>query len=233
MMATDTVSFDASLFQKSSTPMKSCSATHDNCIVIKRILSALSYYSHLDVNNINDRSIFIDFMDTIYKHQVYDDKFHFTKFHQDDIESVAKLAITAYSCRPCDLSICSHSDRHFRVEPLLNNNSTTNSNEDMKHFYVHTEIMDSLHFNVFHLIDGGLRESIKTSESEIHEEKQNMSTCFDGTFLKMRDNIKATRTKTDRFTRLGGNKYNISAVNDAVDSNKDTIEDVSVQEKKR
>ena len=124
-MATDSVSFDTAIFQQPSPPTKSCSEAHDNCIVIKRILTTLSYYSHLDMNNTNDRSIFNNFMDTIYKHQVYDDKFHFTKFHQDDIESVIKLATTDYSCKSCDLSTCSHSDRRSNPDPDVFNGYAT------------------------------------------------------------------------------------------------------------
>ena len=134
-MAVLEASLDLDIFQ-SSTPMKSCSEKHDDCIVVKRILTALSYYNHLDTNNTNDRSIFNNFMDTIYKQQVYDDKFHFSKFHQDDSESVIKLATTSYACKPCDLSTCSYSDRHFRVSHQEVNNISSNSNGDMKYFQV-------------------------------------------------------------------------------------------------
>ena len=213
--------------------MKSCSENVDNCIVIKRILTALSYYNHLDTDNVNDRSIFMNFMDTIYKHQVYDDKFHLIKFHQDDIESVIKLATTSYSCKSCDLSICSYSDRHFRVkQQLVNNKATTNTDDEMKYFHVYTEIMDSLHFYVFHLIDGGLRDGVAKMDTNRDEIKQNDSPYYDGSFLRLRDNISKTKAKTDRFTRLGGNKYNISTVNDSNEDN-DQTESVTSQKKKK
>ena len=233
-MATNEVSFaiDSSLFQQSSTPMKSCSETDDNCVVIKRILIALSYYNHLDTNIMNDRSIFNNFMDTIYKHQVYDDKFHFTKFHQDDIESVSKLAITSYSCKPCDLSTCSYSDRHFRVDQQVVDNKSTTNPDEMKYFNVYTEIMDSLHFYVFHLIDGGLRNSKLASHTTKDDKNEKSSPYFDGSFLMLRDNINKTKAKTDRFTRLGGNKYNISTVDDSTEDN-DQIKSATSQKKKK
>ena len=98
--------------------MTSCTESHDNCLVIKRLLTALSYYCDLDTNQyMNHKSTFNNFMDTIYKYQVYDDYFHLMKFHQNDIESIAELAVTSFSCKPCDLSTCSCSDRHVRVGP--------------------------------------------------------------------------------------------------------------------
>ena len=132
-------------------------------MVLKRVLTACSYYNHLDtINNINDRLIFINFMDSIYKQQVYDDYFHLTRFHKNDIESIIQFAINSYSFSACDLSTCSYSDRHFRIDQTPKENESTNdSNEndnEMKYFDIHTEIMDSLHFYLFHLIDGGLRE---------------------------------------------------------------------------
>ena len=242
MAAKELLSFDLTIFQQSSSPMKSCSKEPGNCIVIKRILTALSYYNHLDINNNeNDRSIFNNFMDTIYKHQVYDDKFHFTRFHQNEIESVSKLATSSFSCKPCDLSTCLYSDRHFRVNQTeVNDKASTNSAEDMKYFQVHTEIMDSLHFNVFHLIDGGLRDSKDNKDTIQDDEKRQSSPYFDATFSRLRDDIKNSRVKTDRFTRLGGNKYNISVVDDSMDDNDQTSlkneeksEKVIIEKKKR
>ena len=225
-MATSEVSFDLSIFEQSLTSMKSCSEKAEECIVTKRILTALLYYSRLDTtDNMNDRSIFINFMDTIYKHQVYDDKFHFIKFHQDDIESVVRLATTSYSYKPCDLAICTYSDRHFRVnQQAAHNKSISNCNDDaMKYFNVYTEIMDSFHFYLFHLTDGGLRGSRHdTNESENAVEKQS-SPGFDPIFSRLRDNIWASKTKTDRFTRLGGNKYNLS-VNDSRDKSSTEVD---------
>ena len=233
-------SFDVNIFQQSSAQMRSCSDKPDHCIVIKRVLTALSYYNRLDTNNnANDRLIFNNFMDAIYKYQVYDDKFHFTKFHQNDIESIIELAISSHSCKPCDLCTCSYSDRHFRVcQQQSNDISYTDSAEDMKYLHVYTEIMDSLHFNVFHLIDGGLRDG-KHDVHTSHDVDKQSSPCFDGAFSRLRDNIKASRVQTDRFTRLGGNKYNISAVDDSMENNdqielenEEKSEKVIIEEKK-
>ena len=52
--------------------------------------------------------------------------------------------------------------------------------------------------------------------------KKQSSPYFDETFSRLRDNIKQSTVKTDRFTRLGGNKYNISVVNDIMDDNEQT-----------
>ena len=85
---------------------KSCYDKYDNCIVIKRLLTTLSYYTHLDINNTNDKYIFCNFIETIYKYGIYDDFHHFRKYHENDIELIMNLAIKSYKLLECDISSC-------------------------------------------------------------------------------------------------------------------------------
>ena len=83
--------------------LKSCSDEYDNCFVIKRLLTTLSYYSRFDIiNNTNDQLIFIKFIDRFYGYKMCDDFYHLIKCHKNDIESVTDLAIGSYNLPECN-----------------------------------------------------------------------------------------------------------------------------------
>ena len=210
---------DINQHSQSSVATTSCSEKHGNCIAIKRLLTSLSYYNLLDINNnTNDQLIFNNFIETVYTYSVYDDFYHLTKYHGNEMELIMDSAIKSHKLSSCDLSVCLYSDRHYRInkedEPKFHT-------DDMKYFYIYREMMDSLHFYVFHLITSGLRMSVKTDLNENdqdndNEEKETESLpYFDGSFSRISNVINHGRQKTDRFARLSGNKFNISAVHDA------------------
>ena len=65
----------------------------------------------------------------------------------------------------------------------------------------------------------GLRMSTKSdlNENDQYDDKNdNDSQYFDRSFSRILNSIKSSDEKTNRFTRLSGNKFNISADNDAV-----------------
>lgn len=196
-MSANPLQFDPSIYQQSSTPSK-CS-NHSECISIKRLLTALSYYNHLDINNTNDQLIFNNFMESIYKYQIYDDFYHLTNHHQNEIQSIKNTAVEVYEISKCDLSVCSYSDRHFQVSSDINDESKIQSTE-MKYFYVYQEVMDSLYFYVFHLIDSALRLPIDDEKM-----KEQSSSSNDGEFSRILSMIQKSAAKTSRFTRLKAN----------------------------
>ena len=80
---------ESSIFEDINQDLKSCPDKSDNCIVIKRLLTTLSYYSHLDINsNTNDRLIFNNFIETVYKYKIYDDFYLFVYIVIDITESI-------------------------------------------------------------------------------------------------------------------------------------------------
>ena len=84
-------------------------------------------------------------MECTYRYQVYDDLFHITKCHQHELESITNYGMQSYKLKTCDISTCSFSDRHFRV------NRIKHDNEEYKYFTVYSEIMDNIHFYLHHL----------------------------------------------------------------------------------
>lgn len=212
-MASGALELDLSIFEN----MKN-SVCSEDCVLVKRVLTALSYYSCLNTaDNDNDRLIFCNFMDKIYRHRVYDDAYHVSKCHQNKMNKILKLATTKFKIRKCDLSTCSYSDRHYRINEKDDDPKSINQT-DTKYFKLYQEVMDSMHFNIFHLFKCGLRVDMDMT-SDITDCKgtdsdTEYSPYFDSLFERMSSWIKKSRDATNRFRRLGGNKYNITAIND-------------------
>ena len=204
--------FDLSFFESIEPQFDPCSQDDiKECVVIKRLLTSLSYYSHLinaSMNESDHQMVFSEFMDTIYKHKVYDDFHHFSFMHENEIESIMDLAVKQYKLTQCDLSNCSYSDRHYRMNQRINNGFNDDST---KYIDLNEEIMDSLHFNIFHLISCGLKVNPNDGSNEDEKENQQIanSSYFDPQFSNISNQIKQTENNTNRFKRLGGTKYNL------------------------
>ena len=194
-----------------------CSNKYKKCIIIQRLLICLKYYSNL-INTKNYKT-FYNFMDKIYKKQIYDDYYHFTKCHEKELKLIKSFAIKSYKLDKCKLSKCKYSDRHYRVDQDQNNRNRSNNDETMKYNDIYIETMDSLHYYLFHLTITGMRQNIDTENDQYDDEKESnpsSSEHFDLSFKRRCDDINKNRNKTKRFKRISGNKFNISVVESEV-----------------
>ena len=124
---------------------------NDHCPALKRVVAVLNYFNSLLLNGTNgldtkQRAQFIDFCDEHYGQKwLLDDYVHFMEAHHDT-ESTAKIAATLEWKCVGDINRCALTARHYRDR---------SRDDQAVHFYVET--MDSVHFNVLHLVDVGLR----------------------------------------------------------------------------
>lgn len=97
-------------------------------------------------------------MDENYKYQIYDDIFHLTKYHQRETTAIMELTIEVYKLAKCDAQYCNSRQRHYRVNDHNHSDQTSDTNEDeLKYLSLYRDTMDTLHFYLFHLIEGGYR----------------------------------------------------------------------------
>ena len=135
------------------------------CDAIDRLLKALKYYNLLDIKaDIDNQKIFENYMNEVYKHQIYDDFYHLMQEHQNELDEIQNIAMSNYGISKCDLSVCDYSDRHFGIRRRDISNKTDS------HFKIYAETMDSLHFYLLHLQDTGLRN--------INHEDDDIPCCF-------------------------------------------------------
>ena len=195
---------DFSIFDNIHSVLESrfCSYKPSNCTSIKRLLIALAYYDQLDINsNTNDQLTFCNFMETLYGYHIYDDMYHFTKFHQNQTELFHQIP------RHCNLSNCAYSNRHFRI----GHRSESKSAADTQYLDVYIEVMDSFHFYIFHISQSMLRDDRKRSEIQLNDiEMKDNDEYYDVSFSRLNVQIRNSRQATERFPRLNTNKFNIS-----------------------
>ena len=189
------------------------SPEHIKCVNIKRLLTGLSYYANLDIiQNTKHQSLFTKFMNEIYTNQICDDFHHLTKHHQHQMELIQRIAVESYHLSSCDLSTCSYSDRHYRIKQETEYESNITNNDH--HLSIYKDIMDSLHYYVYHLTEAGFRNTFNISANNLerkHNPRQS-SYGFDSVFSRMVSSVHRSRAKTNRFTRIHGNKFNICVV---------------------
>ncbi len=172
-------------------------------IFIKRLTTALKYYSQLDIiNNNKHKDLFINFIQQKYT-QLIDDFTLLTKQNKEKLYSIQQLLIKNEDFKICDIKKCNFSTRHsneinenIQMDPILN-------------FYKIT--MDSLHFYIFHLFDCGMRTIIlNDNENQIKEEKKD-SEYFDADFARINSIINDRKHITQSFARFrNNNKFNIN-----------------------
>ena len=136
------------------------------------------------------------------------------------------MAIVSYNLSQCRLSTCQFSDRHYRVkhkhgDDIQHRNNNHNEHGEMKYGEIYMETMDSLHYYLFHLTMTGMRQTVAIDQDQ-QKEKQAIDITaehFDSSFKLLYDRINQSRRKTNRFTRISGNKFNISVVDSEVKGN--------------
>ena len=227
---------DLTIFNHHSSPPIDINHDYQSCISIKRLLVSLKYYNQLKIeNNSNNQEVFTNFMDEVYKHQVFDDYYHLIKFHQSQLEAILDLALNQYGIPKCNVSECDFANRHFRTnkdkEAIINNNNSTTNNKSRLQLYIET--MDSLHFYILHMHQFGYRVSLnssKTNSDEKQSSENSDDTYFDAKFSKIFNVIKESKETTADFTRAEGTKYNISAPDASTENMKQSIDANSKQE---
>ena len=160
---------------------------------------------------------FLHFMDKVYQHRIYDDYFHLTKYHQNDLNAIQRFALEEYQLDGCDLSVCDYTNRHFRTDSQDATNIDNIDTEKMKYLNIYIETMDSLHFYICHLFDSALRIHY-TSEDDSNAPNDRKDGPYHETHLaRLREKIRNSKSKTRRFRRLNANKFDISSTTDIDD----------------
>ena len=147
----------------------------NECDSIKRLLSLLDMYSHLDViNNTAHQNMFMQQMDDNEECKGFlNDYIHFISDHGHQLELINE------SMDPCDIYKCKCVSRHYTRNESPNTTEQINDTNELLNFYI--SIMDSMHIFVFHLFDVGLRvrstSPIESNEDESQDE-QFSRICF-------------------------------------------------------
>ena len=130
--------------------------------------AALDYYGVLVIGALGSqlvddpKAVFTDFCEKVYPKKYFlNDYIHWVLHHKDEAEITQLRSNLHFICESAKL--CGATTRHYRDRRV-----TTNEN-DGEERNVFIEKMDSIHFNVFHLNELGLRISSEDLKIEITE----------------------------------------------------------------
>ena len=183
-------------------------AEHDDeiilCPAMKRMMAVLNYYNSLMVKAVNGNETFaqlefIEFCDRCYgQKSMLEDHIHFVTNHSDLVSSTAMATTLKWKCFGF-LKDCNITTRHYR-------NRQQEEQEEV-HFYI--DIMDSLHFNMLHLVDAGLRVNIVQKDDDDPNElnENHKESVVDQKMLKIAQQIHRKRQQCF-FERLDETKKN-------------------------
>lgn len=94
---------------------KESNCDSSNCIEIRRMISALIFYSTIDpINNVKHGDKFMEFCKETYP-EILDDHIHIMDHHQHDMDKVLQLIHTDFDLMSkCDIHNCQMIVRHYR-----------------------------------------------------------------------------------------------------------------------
>ena len=195
--------FDLSIFKHQNDECTNCI----KCTPINRLLSALKYYSMLDiVNNTKHQDIFNDFINNIYGQQLINDYIHLINEHAQDLEEIHSSIINNKMFSKCNIKTCHFTSRHESEKD--NDGNKKNALDPVLDFYKQT--MDGLHFYLFHCFDAGLRtKKADNNDNDTDDEEGKGDKYFDVEFNRINKMISERKHITNSFGRFKSNKFNI------------------------
>lgn len=187
-----------------------CDYDHKKCPSIIRLSVALKYYEKLEImNNHSHQQIFTNFISAVYSNFL-NDIVHFHTKHGHQIEEIHNDFITDQGFGQCQIRDCLFTSRHHQPSELSKSHSQPSSPTK---FDFYKQVMDTLHFYIFHMFHAGLRSVTSTIRNEeTKEDNKMMSKYFDPQLSRMRQSLSITNRNTElfeRFTRGKNSKFTI------------------------
>ena len=210
--STQEISSDIDLSVFKNEDDSECGQIISDCPSINRLAAALKYYEMLKImDNENHREFFLMFMKDIY-HQLLDDNNHLMTIHNEQMHEIKEELINSEKkgvFAECNMSSCAMTERHFFESGEKENR---NGLEAKLNFYV--DILDSIHFYLFHCYDAGFRVTQKDENEEkcdFDDDKQSKQ-YFDAEFARISRSISDRSHLTKSFKRIStkNKKFNIN-----------------------
>ena len=175
-----------------------------------RVIAALNYYHILFITPLPEKygkdpeALFEAFVEDLYsRRKMLEDYIHWVLHHKDP-ESL--LDIRKQLQIMCDrVKHCRAAARHYRDR---RNDGNGAEGTESKWFH---EIMDSIHFNVYHLNECGLRVSLETVMAQNDGEEQDESILFDRGLKMMAKELESKQNnfRTERLDGIENAKFTL------------------------
>ena len=193
---------DSTVFEGANLKKTECEgAGTGNCSYLSRINAAIKY------SELMGRAKFLSFCMSKYCWQYVEDYIHFICHHHDNDEDIRKIADGLQ--RKCgnpesaQCVECEWTRRHFR--------DRNEGKKEEEHFYL--DILDTIHFYIYHIKQFGFRISMKIKEQKEDEINGDYLNCKDGEIEHIQKEIELKRKKYNlsgrRLDGTNHSKFNI------------------------
>eukprot|EP01084_Bolivina_argentea_P012780 23922_1 len=200
---------------KVDTPLNVCLSIQ-TCSSIKKLISALTYYSSLNLDTQNDQDKLFKYCTKT--HQSFlNDSIHMIRNHNQDIHQICDMLHRQLT--KCDMKNCLLLQRHYRNRRHDHTKTVVTHVQDTNVLF-YRDIMDTLHCYLCHLYDLGLR--VKMSDNiQVMVDTLNEADCFDAHFDNMHTVISAKQNEVKQMKGIDQNTVNNSKfiINDKQSSN--------------
>ena len=188
-----------------------CVEHHEKCLCLDRVVAALKYYQFLVLSRItknhldNPKEMFGEFCDKYYpKHFFLDDYIHWISHHKSAEQTMAIRERLHFVCDSAKL--CGAVTRHYRDRRADGGGDDATTNW-------YTDVMDAIHFNLYHLEELGLRTQIESIDCELasDDEKRDDRECVNDCLKKMIREVDSKRNtfRTGRLDVATNSKFNL------------------------
>ena len=211
---------DLSIFKEDH---KACNDSNiSECAATDRLAVALKYCSVLQVKEEEKhREIFTAFIHDIYPH-ILEDNNHLIKYHSKQLTKFkAKYVGDKRLFAECTMESCKFTQRHFEEATAMTLDTTLN-------FYI--QIMDSLHFYMFHCYDAGFRIS-SSHEATEPDDANSDKEFYDKEFARITRAVRSRDHLTNSFERISpqNTKFTIKVADDEKERNTTFLDELYVQ----
>eukprot|EP01084_Bolivina_argentea_P207188 353548_1 len=184
--------------------------TVSNCKSVNRVICAMKYYQSLDIKQKNNEDQLVQFCCQTYK-ACLDDYIHTISHHNSQINEIFQMIFTDSDIIKCNVLNCPATLRHYR-----DRNDDKKQKHSDKTFVFYRDLMDCMHFYLFHSYDVGLRVNLQNDDeqkAQFNDSEMNNSKLVDESFSKLCKIIKTKRDQVAQLNRVddrfGQNKFNL------------------------
>ena len=187
------------------------------CDYLQRMLDALKYYRLLKMDNddpsTNTNEVFISFCNTAYT-QLLNDYQHIIATHEPHLEELNNQILNDDNYGKCKYSECNLSrrsnDNSIRKPSHQQSiaDQTGEINKIDPKFVFYREILDSMHYYLWHLFEVGMRINSKDLVETDQENEIEGTQHMDKRFATIADHVRNKRTKRRDSTRFGDDNTN-------------------------
>eukprot|EP01084_Bolivina_argentea_P074984 135993_1 len=179
-----------------------CDSTVQNCQCILRIIKSIEYYHTLNItNNQKHQNKLVKFCKETYK-CLLDDYIHLITKHNNDLDQIFTIMTSEFNINFCNLFSCTSTINHHRNRTKYGKNShQITGNKD---FIFYRDIMDNIHYYLYHLYDVGLRIKLENND---HENTENKQLDFDIEFSQISQTSRQIRNKLKKISKCNFNRY--------------------------